>query len=408
MAAIFSLSPALVNPGQVIDYSTPAGAKVYAAAIKPLSDPLYALDSDGLGNFLLEFDDRIVEYGWETIYSIPNDAVPPLLHMMTVDYGTITMEQVTNHVNTYINNDDRDCQNSFQSFGCLMNTLSEDAKKKINLKRDLFTVNGTGVGPLLLKTIVQTAYVDTRSTVLHLREQLSRLDEYMQDIKSDVELFNNHVKTLVSGLNARGEQTLDLLANLFKGYMAVSDTAFIEFIKRKKDAYEEGDIDLTPNELMQATDNKYNGLKQQGRWNVASDQEEKIIALQAKIQALESVKKTKTPRALNDPKRTKNLPDWVHIAPLDETKESKVVSGKDYYWCKNHAKWSLNPKHTTSQCRGYGVKPDNSSPRSTITTRTPSTNTGEDSTIASLPSLQLVGALAEAMAHEQEENEDDE
>jgi hypothetical protein len=49
----FSLSPALVNPGQLIDYSTSAGAKVYTASIKPLSESMYLLDSDGLGNFLL-------------------------------------------------------------------------------------------------------------------------------------------------------------------------------------------------------------------------------------------------------------------------------------------------------------------------------------------------------------------
>jgi hypothetical protein len=415
MAAVFALAPALVNPGQIIDYATPSGAKVYAAAIKPLSESMYLLDSDGLGNFLLEFDDRIVEYGWEEIYTIPDNSVPPILHMMTLDYGLITMEQINAHVATYIANQDRDCQNSFQSFNCLMNSLSEDAKKKINLKRELYTVNGIGVGPLLLKTIIQTAYVDTRSTVLHLREQLSRLDEYMQDVQSDVETFNNHAKTLVTGLNARGEQTLDLLSNLFKGYMAVSDHAFVEFIKRKKDAYEEGDINLTPTELMQATDNKFNGLKQQGRWNAATEQDEKIIALQAKVTAMEKGRKTKEQPRSGRKGIPRDLPTWIYVPPKDNEPEVKTMpDGKTYYWCANHRKWSINPKHTTPQCRGFGVKvdptQDQATPPLTGTTRTTthhrSANPSDTSTIATLPSLQLVGALAAAGAEQLDEEDE--
>jgi hypothetical protein len=415
MAAVFfALSPGLVNPGQLIDYNTTAGAKIYTQSVKPLSDAMYMLDSQGLGNFLLEFDDRLVEFGWEAIFSIPEDiaVVPPVLRMMTVDYGIITMEQVTAHVNTYINNADRDCQNSFQAFNCLMATLSETAKRRINLKRHQFTIDGIGVGPLLLKTIVQTAYVDTRSTVLYLREQLSRLDEYMHETKSDIEVFNDHVKTLVAGLNARGEQTLDLLSNLFKGYMSVSDDSFVDFIKRKKDAYEEGDINLTANELMESTANKYNGLKQQGRWNATSEQDEKIIALQAKIQALENVRKTKkTNSDVKSNVRPKGLPDWVYIGPTSGETETKTVNGKVYYWCSNHRKWSLNPQHTTPQCRGYGVKEiadannNTSGSRSTRTTQTNTDAPSDNSTIGTNPSLQLVGALATLQVQEDDEED---
>ena len=168
---------------------------------------------------------------------------------MTTDYGVIALAQINVHVLTYIALNDRNCQNSFQAFNCFMASLTDGAKKRINLLREQFTVDGIGNGPLLVKTIMQTAYVDTRATVLHLRDQLSKLDTYMVDVQSDVENFNDYVKTLVLGLNAQGEQSLDLLSNLFKGYMAASDASFLDFIKRKKDAYEEGEVDLTPNTL---------------------------------------------------------------------------------------------------------------------------------------------------------------
>ena len=108
--------------------------------------------------------------------------------------------------------------------------------------------------------------------------------------------------------------------------MATSDSAFIDFIKRKKDAYEEGEINLTPNVLMQATVNKYNSLKQQGRWNQASEQDEKIIALQTKLESLErGKKKGGNPTG---PGTVPKLPAWVNIGPPEGAPESKVVGGK--------------------------------------------------------------------------------
>jgi hypothetical protein len=401
-AIAFSLSPALVNPGQLIDYGTPAGAKIYTAATKPLSEEgAYDLSPENLKTFLASLDDRIVVSGWEAIFSIPEDpaVAPPVLHMMTTDYGVITMAQINTHVQTYIANNDRDCQNSFQAFNCLMASLTDGAKKRINLLREQFTIDGIGNGPLLFKTIIQTAYVDTRSTVLYLRDQLSQLDTYMVDIQSDIEQFNDHVKTLVSGLNARGEQTLDLLANLFKGYMTASDSAFIDFIKRKKDAYEEGEIDLTPNALMQATVNKYNSLKQQGRWNQASEQDEKIIALQAKLESLEVGRKKgdKSPGTQKGPKQS----EWVNISPPEGAPEVKVVSGKTYYWCTNHGKWSLNPKHTTSLCKGFGLKSNKGrttvpAPDTTNTTVTPAAQ-------GNTPALRLASAIAATVNDEEEQ-----
>jgi hypothetical protein len=394
-AIAFALAPALVNANGLIDYSTATGAKIYNGATKSLSEGGYDLSSEELNTFLAAFDDRIVEYGWEAVFSIPEDAAVAAqgLHMLTTEYGVITMNQVNAHVQTYINNNDRNCQNSFQAFNCAMSSLTDAAKKKINLKRNQFTVAGIGSGPLLLKVIIQTAYVDTRSTVLHLREQLSRLDVYMVDVKSDVERFNDYVTTLVAGLSARGEETLDLLSNLFKGYMAVSDNSFIDFIKRKKDAYEEGDLDLTPDFLMQATVNKYNGLKQQGRWNQASQQDEKIIALEAQVKALKNGGK-KTAKELKSKKDVK-LPVWVKIPPAEGESETKNEGAKTHYRCNNHKKWSINPKHTTQQCKGFGIKDKEG------TEQTASSGTVENAT----PGLRLASALAATVQGESDDEE---
>jgi hypothetical protein len=50
------------------------------------------------------------------------------------------------------------------------------------------------------------------------------------------------------------------MINLFKGYMVASDSEFIQYIKTKKDAYDDGG-DLTSDALMTLALNKYEMLK---------------------------------------------------------------------------------------------------------------------------------------------------
>ena len=85
--------------------------------------------------------------------------------MLTTDYGVVSLAQINKHAQGYLPNNDRNCQNAFQAFNCLMNSLDDKAKMRINLKQDQcqFVIDGIGHGPLvLLKVIIQTAYVDTK------------------------------------------------------------------------------------------------------------------------------------------------------------------------------------------------------------------------------------------------------
>ncbi len=74
------------------------------------------------------------------------------------------------------------------------------------------------------------SHVDTRATITSVRTKLSNLDHAMREQDSDIEHFNDYVIGLVSELHARGEQTHNLLVNLFKGYKACKDAEFVEYI----------------------------------------------------------------------------------------------------------------------------------------------------------------------------------
>jgi prefoldin subunit 5 len=67
---------------------------------------------------------------------------------------------------------------------------------------------------------------DSRATVAALRTQLSSLDIKIVELQDNIVEFNQCIKTQTSGLEARGEQTSDLLVYLFKAYKACGNAKF--------------------------------------------------------------------------------------------------------------------------------------------------------------------------------------
>ena len=355
---VFALAPALANGG-MLNYADPDDRKLFKQATYPLSEELYDLAPDGLSSFLADVDNRVVIFGLEQVINIPEDANAAanaqVLHLLTSEYGRVSLQQVRDHVATYIGNQDREVQNSFILYNCLWNSITALAKRKVNLLRDKFTVDGVGVGSLLLKVIIQTAYVDTRSTTMQLRSNLASLNAYMSEVKSNIDIFNDYVRANIDGLAARGEASQDLISNLFRGYEAASDQDFKDFIKRKKDAYTKNEEEITPEDLMVKASFKYNALKNSGLWNKASEDQERIIALETQLAKIN--KPRVTPSEDTDKKSNPPKPKWINTEPEDG-KETRRFKSKAYYWCNNHGRWSLNPKHTTATCKGIGIKKD--------------------------------------------------
>ena len=195
-----------------------------------------------------------------------------------VEHGTLIMEQVRTKVLTYVNTPTRRAQNSYQMYLCIMVLLTDEGRTKILTEAEKYTVNQIKSGPLLFKILMTKAAVDTRATVLHIRTALSNLDSYMSMIKGDVDKFNQYVCRLRQDLLARGEQTTDLLGNLFKGYKSCSDKQFTNYIQRKKDLYEEGQP-INEDSLKIDVLNKFNSIKKEGQCNALSPEQEKLVSL---------------------------------------------------------------------------------------------------------------------------------
>jgi hypothetical protein len=65
----------------------------------------------------------------------------------------------------------------------------------------------------------------------------------------------------------------------------VQDEVFAQFIKRKKDAYDEG-ADITVASLMDAAENTYKTRLLTGEWSSPIKEQEQILALTAQVNKL--------------------------------------------------------------------------------------------------------------------------
>jgi hypothetical protein len=113
---------------------------------------------------------------------------------------------------------------------------------------------------------------------------------------------------------------------------------------------------------------KWSIHKQKHLWNAPSEQEEKIITLEAKVKKLESQRSNKNKKSNKGSTSTSTLSDqnqlpgdgasssqydpWMFVPPKDGEAQPKVIGKKQFWWCTNHNKWCC---HTTDKCKGFNV-----------------------------------------------------
>ena len=138
-------------------------------------------------------------------------------------------------------------------------------------------------GNLLIKVLIREFYLDTNDTTSGIRSKLANHHNYLPTVGHDISLLNMNVKNQVYLLRDGGEHTSDLLMNLFKSYMISSDKAFIRYIEKKLEAWEDRMFVVSPDQLMQWERQKFDLLKEKGVRNVPSEEEEKLISLRAEV-----------------------------------------------------------------------------------------------------------------------------
>ena len=252
----FALSPALANR-DALDFTQTATAKVYKTASSPVATE-FDCKPENLQLFLDQLRNRAIAHEWQNILLIPKNGNENESRDLIDSYGELSYDDVKANVLTYINTESREAQDSFMLHLCIMSFLSKSAERQVRLKgkQHSFQLAETGSGPLLLKVVIMVSHIDTRATINSVRTKMSSLDQAMRTFDSDVEAFNKYVIGLAEQLQARGQETQNLLVNLFKGYKACKDLTFIDYITKKEDLYEEGG-DVSNEQLIDWALNKF-------------------------------------------------------------------------------------------------------------------------------------------------------
>ena len=306
-----------------------------------------------------------MQFGWSYILDIPQDILFPDENIVNLisNHGEINLDQIRSFCLSYIEHETRAAQDSRQLYVCLTNSLSKKGRDRLRVWKSDYMIRDEPSGPLFLKVLIRESHIDTRATVRHLRAKIASMDKHFANIKYNVTDFNRHVRDLMDQLASRGEQSEDLLANLFEAYRSAPDKRFVQYIEMKINAYDEGQ-DILPLDLMQLAQNKYKVLVDEKKWAAPSKEEEKIIALEAQLSKYKTNKNNNN-RATNNNRngnsrksnhttgsnnnRNSNKPRWMTTPPADSDKNKpKTVNDIEYWWCPHHKSWG---QHKLSECR---------------------------------------------------------
>jgi len=335
------------------------GERLYQLATAKIDEERYDGSAEGLFPVLGMLKERARKFGWDQgIMMIPDQGGGPDRYLLN-HYGSISLAEIRAHEATYIAQPNREAQDTYLLYECVMNSLSPEAKAKVNIWRSDFWANGYPSGNLLVKVVIRECHLDTNATVASIRQRLASLDTYLPTIDYDIGKLNMYVKTLLDQLAARGETSTDMLSNLFTGYLAARDKAFVSYIDKKLELYEEG-TNISYNQLMLWARQKYDLLRDKGTWNAPTPEEEKILALTAQVNKMSEKLKAKKPKKKEKPEEQKGRaremkpkPSWFDKEPEDPTKPI-MWNDKRWHWCgvKTGGKCEGFVRHKPADCRG--------------------------------------------------------
>jgi len=133
-AAIFALSSAQAISAQFIDYLTRTGMLVFTQATEKLSIQ-FEVEENPIQTFIELLKDRAAMSGWTS-------NVAPITKYNNIDllteYGRIKLADLKADVTTYIDQDTRKAQNSYQMYLCITNLLTEAGRAKILTETDQY------------------------------------------------------------------------------------------------------------------------------------------------------------------------------------------------------------------------------------------------------------------------------
>ena len=338
---------------------------------------------------------RSHESQWGELFSISkkedvvNKVPNPKTYDLVSEYGQLSIADVKIKVQTFIGKPLCMAQDDNMLFTCLMASITDAARVRIQVFEHEFKINKTYSGICFLRTLIRESQIDNMASERILLSKFTDLDEYMNAVGHDIEKFNHHVRTTLDSLASRGSKPPhDLLHSLFKGYLSAKDKTFTGYIQSKRNQYNEGDTSITADHLMQLASAKYKALVQTNDWQSPTAQDTELLALKAQLSKQERTIKELTSGAKKDSRSSKSKKDkskqaahkakksaknslrpatkhaaWKYEKPLPHMLHKPVEDerGQKFWWCsketggKCHGVYRM---HEPSDCKGPTYRPN--------------------------------------------------
>lgn len=342
MAVAFFLCPAAANTG-IIDYTTKEGRKLYEDASAKLCDEPFSCDPDEYHDLIQVVTSRAAQWSWDSgIMQIPVSDNPGSARVSLLqEHGKISIGQIRRYEKTYIATHCRKAQDTYMLYQALFKSLSKVGRSKIILEKKDYVVHVDRQefcsGTLLMKVILNKMHLETKAAARGIRQRLQNLESYISKVGYDIVKFNDYVKSQMQQLAAKGENINDLEDYVLKAYEAVPGEDWKAWHGRVTERIDDG-ATLKIEDLLDKAEAKYKTLVDNEKWNVLSENEKQIIALQAALKSMRrgSTQKgeKKNPKAVPAARKKRDdkyfkLRDTIPKDP----KKPVLIEGKKFWWC---------------------------------------------------------------------------
>jgi hypothetical protein len=264
------MRPLDVARNMYLDYTTTQSIKFYNKGVEKLpGDPF---NGKLLLTWLIQVQDKANMFTWTSILTINGK-------LLTQNFTKITIEEVRAHAQAYQDRSLREAQNSEMMIQCLKASITRQVYNKIYLQREKYIIIRKNTneqvedGVCFLKTIIDNYHSNTRSSTKQIRKQLATLNHYMRNIaKGNVSKLCEHTRELIFKLNAAGETTNDLLANLIEALKQAPDSNFQRWLSNQVDLWSMRKLDWKQDgsDLMEDAETYYQEAINTHRWGKKS------------------------------------------------------------------------------------------------------------------------------------------
>ena len=349
----FARAPALANQG-LIDCLTQEGSAIFTAASKELGTT-FSVDEPNVSALLAEIMARAQTHGWNAILTVPVNGAN--INLLT-GCGRMAIANAQDHADTCTNANQQSAQNDCQLLCCLKASVDERTTTKMEQEAAQCTRNRANPGGATnqsgiccLKVLFDKAQAGARAVASTIRQELAELSTCLVDMaKHNIVVFNDHIKDRIAELKACGEQSNDLLLSLLKAHDSCTDQDFRSCIQQQKEQCDEGEINLTPDQLMPKAEMNCKNKVSSNKWNKPMMEQEEIIALRAQVEQLQKPKKKQDKEETTKPRKklekdqhgrpifTGNM-KWRNTPPKGGEPITKTANGKEWKHCAVHGCW---------------------------------------------------------------------